>query len=95
MEAVHTVLADRQVRAALVDHYARMAGQYEGSTHRSWHERLAAATAGDILIEPGWLLRRIVGDDVDIYGFYRAYPDGRIERDRYVEHVERDRFRRA
>ena len=95
MAVVQRPVGDEHVREALVHHYARLAAQYAGSRDRSWYDRLAAAMAGDILIEPGWLLRPIIGDDVDIYGLYRVYGDGRIERDRYVEHVERERFRRA
>jgi hypothetical protein len=93
MESPQPGVADHEVREALSRHYRLLAAEYAGSPHRCWDDRLAAAVDGDTLIEPGWLLRRIVGDQVDVYGLYRVYSDGRIERDRFLEHAERERFR--
>ena len=64
------------VRAALLAKYQAIVAQYPDS--RSWFERLEAVCVGDILVEPGWLLKQVVGDEIDPYGLYRIYPDGRI-----------------
>ena len=81
------------VREALLAKYESLAAQY--SNQRGWGDRLEAVCSGDVLVEPGWMLRPILGDDVDLYGLYRVYPDGRIERDRYIERIELERFRAA
>jgi hypothetical protein len=81
------------VRAALIAKYEALAAHYP--EQRSWADRLEAVCAGDILVEPGWMLRTILGEDADPFGLYRVYPDGRIERDRYIERIELDRFRAA
>jgi hypothetical protein len=60
-----------------------------------WLDRLSAVEDGDILVEPGWMLRHVVDDELDLFGLYRVYPDGRIERDRYLERREIERFRTA
>jgi hypothetical protein len=83
---------DRRVRFELARRYAEIAAQFPDAPNDGWRERLAAAAADDVLVEPGWMLRPIVGDDVDIHGLYRVYGDGRIERDRFIERQERARF---
>jgi hypothetical protein len=81
------------VRALLLERYEALAQQYP--QRRSWHERLQAVCAGDVLVEPGWMLRPILGADVDLFGLYRVYPDGRVERDRNIERADLERFRTA
>jgi hypothetical protein len=82
---------DRRVRVELAARYAELAREYP---HRpEWWDRLEAVRAGDVLVEPGWMLAPIIGDGIDVFGMYRVYPDGRIERDRYIERAEERRFR--
>jgi hypothetical protein len=81
------------VRAALLAKYESIAAQWPDAP--SWTERVEAIRCGDVLVEPGWMLTDIVREPVDTFGLYRVYPDGRIERDRHIERVERDRFRSA
>jgi hypothetical protein len=86
---------DPEVRSALAERYAAIASQLSDERHTSWRDRLDAVVGGQVLVEPGWMLRPIVGDDVDIFGFYRVYADGRIERDRFLEQREHARHRGA
>jgi hypothetical protein len=79
------------VRAALAARYAELAREYP--QRPEWWERLEAVSAGDVLVEPGWMLRSIVDADIDVFGLYRVYPDGRVERDRNIERAEVRRFR--
>jgi hypothetical protein len=79
------------VRSALLARYESLVAEYPNQ--RGWIDRLEAVRGGDVLVEPGWMLRPILGDEVDTYGLYRVYPDGRIERDRFIERLELDRFR--
>jgi hypothetical protein len=81
------------VRAALIAKYEALVAQYPDSG--SWLERLEAVCVGDVLVEPGWLVRQILGDEIDPFGLYRIYPDGRIERDRNIERADLHRFRAA
>jgi hypothetical protein len=81
------------VRDRLCARYRQLCAQFPDPA--AWGDRLAAIEEGDILVEPGWMLRPIVAFDVDIHGLYRVYPDGRVERDRYLERREVERFRAA
>jgi hypothetical protein len=81
------------VRAALAVRYAELASEYP--QRRAWWDRLEAVCAGDVLVEPGWMLDSIVDEDIDVFGMYRVYPNGRIERDRFIERAEVQRFRHA
>jgi hypothetical protein len=78
-----------------IGHYRELAAQHPDDRHDSWRDRLAAAIFGATLVEPGWMLRRVPGDTIDIYGVYRIYGDGRVERDRFLEREDRERFLRA
>jgi hypothetical protein len=81
------------VRAALIEKYEALVALYP--SQQRWVDRLGAVCDGDVLVEPGWMLRTILQDDADLFALYRIYPDDRIERDRYIERVELDRFRTA
>jgi hypothetical protein len=81
------------VRAALVDRYERMAAQALG--REAWLDRADALRAGEISVEPGWMLVPILGESIEPFALYRVYPDGRVERDRMIERAELRRFREA
>jgi hypothetical protein len=81
------------VRAALLAKYEAIVAQWPDEP--SWTERVEAICCGDVLVEPGWMLTDIVREPVDTFGLYRVYPDGRVERDRHIERLERERFLNA
>jgi hypothetical protein len=80
------------VRAALLAKYEVLTATFPNRPR--WHDRLEAVCVGETVVEPGWMLRDVL-DDVDLFGEYRVYADGRVERDRYIERIELDRFRTA
>jgi hypothetical protein len=88
-------VADGEVRRSLISQYRELAAQYPDDRHDCWRDRLAAAISGETLVEPGWMLRRVLGDTIHIYGVYRVYGDGRVERDRFLEREDRERFLRG
>jgi len=85
---------NHDVRMALIERYEEVIDEL-GTPRPAWSDRVAALREGETTIEPGWMLRPILGDAVTTYGLYRVYGDGRIERDRRIERAERQRFRRA
>jgi hypothetical protein len=84
-----------RVRRALIEFYEPLARDFSDAEHRCWAERLEALRAGEIVVEPGFLLQHVIDEPLDVFGLYRVYPDGRVERDRHIERSERDRFRRG
>jgi hypothetical protein len=85
---------DDDVRSALLDRYEELITQLP-TLSRAWVDRANALRAGEITVEPGWMLRPILGETIEIFGLYRVYNDGRVERDRLIERAEKERFRRA
>jgi hypothetical protein len=80
-------------RAALIAAYESLVALYP--QRRRWMDRLEAVCVGEVLVEPGWMLRSVLDDDADLFALYRVYPDNRIERDRFIERIELDRYRSA
>jgi hypothetical protein len=81
------------VRRMLIERYERLAEHALGRA--TWLDRIEALREGEISVEPGWMLRPIIGASIDRYALYRVYPDGRVERDRRIERAELERFRAA
>jgi len=94
MEERASQVDEDNVRAALIERYERLMHEL-ATEHRAWTDRIDALRDGEITVEPGWMLRPILGDSIETFGLYRVYPDGRIERDRRIEGAEANRFRQA
>ena len=83
-----------EVRLALIERYEQVIEEC-GNDRPAWTDRLDALREGEITVEPGWMLRPILGDSIEPFGLYRVYGDGTVERDRRIERAELRRFRRA